>query len=739
MKKQSPIFFVLVFAAGLGLGVLAGIIAGRGAAGPAVMPAQSEPVAETEQPAPRAAPLPSPGAKTSRPDPAADLMKAIATIPREPVEITKGTGRIKGRVHDAEDKPVSGVKIRVAPQTGVRHSNRKHRYDESGELDLEQMVISAVQARERQQAIRQEVLTDKDGVFAISGLGPGVHSVQALHQGYEFVPTYSSVTPDAEVDIEATELIVINCSVLLPGGTEPEYAILQCRRPTLSQGRSWSRADRVLRLREGEYDIRAESGPRNEFASRELHVTASPDLKTNLVFQLEAPTGITGAISTPKGDNGHYQVYAVEGIATSLKNTDRHRLMSGNRTAWVTPQYDNNYLIKNLPPGQYTVCINESGSGSETFLASAQTIVSNGLSVVNFDLPEPDRSTYAVVHVFGPDGKTLQDISINARVEAGTSQGYSYSSNRREDGAYWIKIPVLSGENNSARKYTLAIHSQKCGSTTVSYVPSAATELTVRLEKPASLKLHITGLPADTGRASIGLTAAGEDNPAAWSQIQADGVASFETLAPGDYEVSLYHSSGQVVLGLITLKSGDNEMTAPVPPLYTLTVIIDDPSINSRLTLKPALSGETRKQRRFFSATADKNGEAVFHALSAGAYSIETYNGSRALTMQVNIPDDSVVKFEAAKRNAISVGITDPGGYLATSGFQSGDMIVALNAIAFKEIGSLEQMLTGFKAMKRVYATVMRADKIFELELDVNRILQNNAGGTLTPTQIGGK
>ncbi|MDI6774123.1 MAG: hypothetical protein QME60_01835 [Verrucomicrobiota bacterium] len=130
------------------------------------------------------------------------------------------------------------------------------------------------------------------------------------------------------------------------------------------------------------------------------------------------------------------------------------------------------------------------------------------------------------------------------------------------------------------------------------------------------------------------------------------------------------------------------------------------------------------------------NRQALFPNLPAGDYTIETTGGKRFASMRVAVAADAVARFVADPRNAIRVAVTDERGYLRQAGFQSEDLIVAFNAVAFKELGNIEPMLRGLKAMKRVYATVVRGDKMFEIEINPAKLMEDDIGGRLFPLQV---
>ena len=73
----------------------------------------------------------------------------------------------------------------------------------------------------------------------------------------------------------------------------------------------------------------------------------------------------------------------------------------------------------------------------------------------------------------------------------------------------------------------------------------------------------------------------------------------------------------------------------------------------------------------------DKTGKAVFTRIPSGAYELRCWSSGQG-AMKVNIPADSVVKFEPTKVNAMRIDVSDPSGALAQAGFLDGDFLIPL-------------------------------------------------------------
>jgi hypothetical protein len=249
----------------------------------------------------------------------------------------------------------------------------------------------------------------------------------------------------------------------------------------------------------------------------------------------------------------------------------------------------------------------------------------------------------------------------------------------------------------------------------------------------------VTGLPKGSGRIMLALMAEGTRQSASWQNIPDDGVVRFDNVAPGDYELALMCDSRRVHSVPITLRAGPNATTFQAPSLHTLTVLAEDLALGDVILLKPADAPDDDPWAGRSTVRLDKNRQAVFRGLPAGDYLIESMGGKRSGSMRVSVPAESVVRFVASARNAIRVVVTDEKGYLRQAGFLSEDLIVAFNAVALKEVGSVDEILQGLKAMEKIYATVVRGEKIFELELNAGKVLEGNAGGRLIPIQISWK
>src|SRR5690606_14860471 len=108
--------------------------------------------------------------------------------------------------------------------------------------------------------------------------------------------------------------------------------------------------------------------------------------------------------------------------------------------------------------------------------------------------------------------------------------------------------------------------------------------------------------------------------------------------------------------------------TCPVPPLYTLTLLIDDPAQVRRLTLTTPDGGNRR-----YIETIKKRTE--IRGMPAGEWLIDTREGE----MRVRVSGDTEVRLEAKQYNAIRVRGLVPGGKVEGLGLRSNDLVVAVD------------------------------------------------------------
>ena len=84
----------------------------------------------------------------------------------------------------------------------------------------------------------------------------------------------------------------------------------------------------------------------------------------------------------------------------------------------------------------------------------------------------------------------------------------------------------------------------------------------------------------------------------------------------------------------------------------------------------------------------------------------------------------------------LAVTVTDPKGFLAASGFRSGDLVVAIDGASFRGTEQMQAII--FEALKKdsVKMTVLRDGGRIDLVVDPKRLMgaQANLGGEFEPT-----
>ncbi|MFQ5654863.1 MAG: hypothetical protein ACE5GW_09055 [Planctomycetota bacterium] len=275
--------------------------------------------------------------------------------------------------------------------------------------------------------------------------------------------------------------------------------------------------------------------------------------------------------------------------------------------------------------------------------------------------------------------------------------------------------------------------------------PQAGLAVTVRFSSPAHLDLTVTGF---TGSGYEGRMRANLQNPSEPMQysygsqqkgaISIEGSARLGPVEPGEYELQLtlldgsspYGNSMIVHAMPVTLGTGANSITMPLPSLYTLRVDLPEGQIAGQVQIQPVTDRTLSMRRR----RPAEDGGTTFDGLPAGRYTIRVDGNPELMgQMEVEVPAALTVLFTPQKINALRVTITDPNGYLASLGFESGDLVVALNGSRFEGQEQLAVLGLALQTADKLTLTVLRDEEEFDIELETKRLMGGDPGGMIRP------
>ncbi|MHC4598351.1 MAG: PDZ domain-containing protein [Planctomycetota bacterium] len=759
MLKSTPFLIAAAILAGLGIGFLAGggigSPADRGEPFPAEESFPSAARGEGEESVEVSSP---PGGEPSPVPPVeggSELADTLASVPHS--EIRAGKGKISGKVLREDGRPLAGVRVSATPVSSRRKRLALHMEGEGPpeDRDLETEVLEMIALDRRRNAAIGTATTDGEGKYALSGLGEGEHELEAVLDGFEIERkgffTEAQARPGETVDFVARPLIEVKIDVFLPGDRPPlEARIHISTRMRPNRTESWRPDAPTLRFTPGKYTLRGLAGTRDEYSSKEKTVTLeASDPAPPLAFHLEGRRGIRGRVRVPEGfPIRSLYVYSLRQSPDSPADPDR--LLEEGRPSMASRNQGYRYSFPDLKPGTYLV----GARWTDCRIAAYDIIeVADGFSSLDLDLSPPEPREFVVLKVFGPKGEVLRDVRIETGFKANRySSSGGGTVTLRPDGSFLIIHRGLgSGRmiDTVGKRFHVTVESNEYGKKEVKYSPRESTEIVVAFEEPARLEVTVAGYAGSGMEGKLGLCLdprGQETERRSWSfernneiqkAIDDEGHRSFGPLEPGAHDVSLHilkgrYSSLPVSRLPVTLRPGENRISIDIPTLYSLTVTVEKTKPAAHVYLEPW------KEERDSWSVGEKVGEdgrAVFHQLPEGEYRIAVWQKVRLGEMKVKVPAQSLVRFDPKAKTALQVRIDDPEGYLARVGFQTDDLVIAVEGEEFKSDWHIEALLFGALSKERVTLTVLREGAKLEIEVDPKMIMKDEElGGDLTPT-----
>lgn len=700
---------------------------------------------------------PTDGQKTS-------LSKLIAELPRP--EAVTGDGVITGTVKLPDGRPLEGVLIRASYRPKrIPSLEQRHKKGRGVPKDpsLEEQLMNMAKNLQSQRLSRKEACTDREGKFTLSGLADGRYTLTAYLSGYIFSTqrgrSYYNLEPGSTAEYIAKAVITLPVNVVLPDGSSPEKATIECIEPQGNGGsrhhsERWFRNDPVIQLIPGRYTMKAASNEEDEYISETQLVTLKAgDTPAPLTFQLNGRLGIKGKVVF-EGEKGLEQVYVGVVNVPQGTNPDLSRLKQPDKQDTVSHYNDYAYHFKDLAPGTYLLGARASYRGK--VLVAHRVEVVDRMVAQDLAVPPADPRDYVVVWVLGPDGEKLQDVSITAgyRSENGSRSG-SRRFIKKEDGSHWVLHNEPDEDSDvdwDAITYTLSIRSRQFGRRDVTYQRQDHSEVTVQFDKPAFLNVQVANYAGSgqEGKVSLALKNTSQDGNNQsrrfdsgggmhGSGLDAQGRQILGPTEPGEYELALYvrnrqHSNMLVDKVALSLGPGDNSATVVLPPLYTLVVLVPEPPKNAQIQLRPS------PQREGFwggHSKVGKEGRCEFPQLPAGDYLLRMYGSGSSgnQEMRITVQGDMEIHYEPAVINAMAVHLKKDDGYLAEAGFQSGDIIIGAGDKEFSDPHQFHRALQEAKEQETVQLLVLRGNRQLSITVEPIKMLDHRTmGGSLEPT-----
>ncbi len=719
------------FAAGIALGLAAGSWGGH--RGPAASPRAPEEAPRTSMPVETAeAPAHREPDRTGEVEPVGRARELISrAIEALPVPAAPaGEGSIAGSVTTETGEPIAGVTVRAEPARRRERPNRPPAESGPPASDAPGDVLDFARDRAWERAHRTEAVTDAAGAFSIDGLAAGDYAVAAYLRGFRFQAGAMSeatvpVPPSAKVQFIGKAVCGIRASVVLPDGGRAETAQIELQpaggRALDRFPASWSARDPVLWVAPGSWKLRAARG--EELASDWTDVeTAAGAAEVEVSLPLQPRLGIRGRVVLPDGER-------IDDILVSLRggsaDPGRRRAAEGMKKTWAGAR--GSFSFGDLAAGVYRL---EASLADGRLLASEVVELEDSWVTRDLEPPPPRTADFVVLRVFGPAGEALTDVRIDTGA-AGARGGFTGRAAvvRLADGSFRVFHPSREELGDDAATCWVQVTAEAYGTQRVEYVPAETQQLRIDFPPPATLELTLANYSGSGYEGALRLELRG-DGDGLPPRAVTDRLTVLGPLRPGSYRLALHYSRYQpFLIEPLALAAGLNQAAVPLPPLHSLTVVLDDLQGTEEVHLvleKGKVSGQGLEPR--------ENGKVVFEKVPAGQYWIAVTGRMALEEMEVTVPASGEVRFRPRPVICLSVTVKDQSGYLASRGLRSGDLIVAIDGATFESPAHLVAALLSAGLRREIKLGLVRNGQ--ELEVPVNpRLLRSveTMGGALWP------
>ncbi len=684
---MRPVYLGLTALVALVAGFAMGYLLGADSATSAPAPNISAVEPTVDLPPPPKPEPERPHVTQSRPLPDGDLLGAwMNTLGVELPQ--QGNGRITGAAALEGGTPLEGVRITATPRWNNPTQARAETLEDS---------VAAFARRARfEHEGKTHTTTGADGSYELTGLGDYEYRVNAELEGVRFsIPSQAyRARPGSTINFDGTAVCTIDVDVRMPDGSQPATAGISVRYSSnRSHGSSWHPGSTKTEVEPGTITVHATAGEHRQFVSESIEVEAELGHEKKITLQLKAKPGILCVVSVPPGtprSNWFYvtliQEPAPEPPVNARGSDRRESLHRGNQVPFTDLEAGNWRLV--LSDNYRVLAWTDVTLGAEEF------------KEVGLEVPAPKAEDYVVVRVYSPQGELL-DATFNVYLRGESPRGGSSSSGgggetlKRPDGSYWILRHDPSRLNEGyIYTYEIKVNVKGYGTKVVRYPRDATHELRVDMDPPCTLTVYLPGATthplrrelnsklmqktSETSWTGISRTAHPDDPRTSGQQgLESDSV-EFGPLSPGTYRFSLtfldakgsssFRHHHTVAEWTFEVAAGANTQTCPVPALYTLTLLIDDPAQVRRLMLTTPDGGNRRGVEEIKKRTE-------LRGMPAGEWLIDTQEGE----MRLRVSGDTEVRLEAKEYNAIRVIGLVPGGKVEGMGLRSNDIVVAVD------------------------------------------------------------
>jgi hypothetical protein len=582
--------------------------------------------------------------------------------PAEGVELPapgEASGTIQGKVRSEGGTPLAGVLVRAVGSRPRPPGEGRARRDPLEEPDVSEQVRELLTAHRWREATRREARTDASGRYALGDLSDTSYSLVAGLEGYELEPVGRStgVEPGQRVDFVAWKVVPVPLLVLLPDGATAGGATVEFE----TEGRGstpsyWTPQHPAVPVRPGPNRVTASLQGPPEMRSPKETVVVEDGIEPPLVtLRLEGRTGIRGRVVFPEEEEPERAVvYLLRLLAAASGDADS--LRRDGAKIWVRRGWNFAFEQKDIPAGTYLLA---AAWDDSLPIAVTETVEVEAAIVERMlEFPPLDPNDFVLLRVLDPKGRLLRDVQIRTgfRGPKGSSSGNA-TTIAKEDGTFLVMHHPPREEGVVEGVQWIQARSPLYGEEVAEYVRGRVGEVTIAFEEPALLHASVAGYAGSghEGSLRLQLRKRSSGGPGGWSPfyegdrrgLDEDGRQTFGPMQPGPYELVLgIRDEGNryrpIEVAPTNLAPGENRVTVSVPPLYRLTVLVEESRPGSQIQIEPRSYGRGGWNAR---ERVGADGRATFQRLLAGDYRLSLLGSGKAARMSISLPGPEHVVF----------------------------------------------------------------------------------------------
>jgi hypothetical protein len=381
------------------------------------------------------------------------------------------------------------------------------------------------------------------------------------------------------------------------------------------------------------------------------------------------------------------------------------------------------YALTGLPPGRYLLTLAGLGEPGPPVVVS----VAEGMAEQDLSVFPPAKETVLLVRALGPDGRPVPVRCVARWALAHPDIDFSLESLALADGSCIVVSPPAEWRSLAA---ICRVASPAFGGRKIRVPAGWGGEVAVEFEEPAFLLVTIGNLPdvltrEDCDLYDLSLTAADEGDAADqdWRNLRGQE-ARFGPVQPGPYDLRIRselsvdpggHTTGPIARVPVRLAPGENRVTVPFPPLFSLTVALPEGALqyDDNATLEDATGTE-------FCDRTTEGDSVTFRGLPAGRYVFEFLAFGRLDgRMEVTVPSPDPVAYRPSWPDALEVRLLgDPDdGTSAAPDLREGDIVVAVGGKTFANAAEGRALLELAAREESVPLTLLRGSDRLEVRV----------------------